>query len=105
MLVAAFIDAVCTRRWLGWQYTNSTCGSLAGGLRLLVLSQPPHVCWRFHNPGLGIRLQKELPRFSEVTEQEQGQIIQLLGSATLFGLSVKSEWFATCLSVPLADCL
>ena len=93
LLVPTFLNALCTKRWLGWQFRNAASGPLAGGLRLLALHQPPQVCRRFQNPGLGIRIWKDLSRFAQVDQQEQSQIIQLLGCATLCGWSERGAWF------------
>ena len=98
-LVPAFLDALCTKKWLGRQFTYTACGLLAKGVRLLALQQPPHVRQRFQNPSLGIRLQTELSRFTQVAPEEQGQIIQLLGCAALCGLFAKGCWFK---NVPLS---
>jgi hypothetical protein len=97
-LVPAFLDAICTKKWLGTQFTFAACGSLAKGLRFLALHQPAPVRRRFQNPSLGIRLQKELSGFAEVERKEQSQIIQLLGCSMLCGWPPKAGWFR---NVPL----
>jgi hypothetical protein len=97
--LASFLDALCTRRWLGGQFTFANSGAVAKGLRMLALFQPAAIRHRFQNPSLGIRVRAELSRFTRVAPQEQSRIIQLLGSAALFGLTAKKTWFAT---VPLA---
>jgi hypothetical protein len=92
-LITRFLDGLCTNRWLGYQYTNITCGPLAEGMRLLALHQPLQIRRRFYNPSLGIRLQNEISRFAEVIPEGQSLIIQFLGCATLFGWSVRRDWF------------
>ena len=92
-LIPAFLGALCTKTWLGRQFTIAPCGQLAKGLRLLALDQSPRVCRRFQNPSLGIRLQKELSRFTQIVQQEQSQVIQLLGCSTLCGWSARAGWF------------
>jgi hypothetical protein len=47
----------------------------------------------FLNPGLGLRLRKELVRFSGEPSEEQSAILQLVGSAYLCGWRLKAEWF------------
>jgi len=86
-----FLDGICTKRWLGWQYNNSSCGSLAAGLRMLTLYQPMPIRQRFLNSGLRIRLREELSRFNVATDQDQNEVIQLLGSVVLFGLFVDDK--------------
>jgi hypothetical protein len=83
-LVSAFLDRLCTRKWLGRLFTNAACGRLAKGLGLLVLHQPPQVRERFRNPSLRIRLVKELLRFTDLAQGEQPQVVRLLGCAVLY---------------------
>jgi hypothetical protein len=97
-LIPAFLDALCTKRWLHSQFTYATCGPLAQGLRLLALHQPAQVRQRFQNPSLGDRLQTELSRFAQLDRQSQSQIIQLLGCSMLCRWPPKSGWFR---NVPL----
>jgi hypothetical protein len=92
--VPDFLDALCTRKWLGWQYTNASCGVLAAGLRIIALGQPPQVCERFRNPGLGIRLGKEFSEFAKSGQERRSEAVQLLGSASLFGWTVQLEGLA-----------
>jgi hypothetical protein len=93
-----FLDQLCTNKWLGVQFTHSSCGSLANGLRLLAMDQTPHICQRFHGVGLGIRLKNELSTFSVATPEQQGEIMQFLGCANLCGWVVRHDWLR---SVPL----
>jgi tetratricopeptide (TPR) repeat protein len=92
-LVPVFLDELCTKRWLGWQYSRAGCGPLAAGLYSLALYQPPAVVKRFLNPGLGIRLDREISQFSQVEPEQQGLILQLFGSATLCGWRSRVAWF------------
>ena len=90
---SVFLNAVCTERWLGSQFTITDRGPLANGLRMLALFQPKVIRQRFQNPKLGLRLRNDFSRFFEASAQEQSQIIQLLGSSALFGLPSRKEWF------------
>jgi hypothetical protein len=99
-LVPAFLDALCTPRWLGWQFTQSPCGILAAGLRLLAFYQSTEVCRRFYNPSLGIRLQNEFSQFAQADPERQSQIIQFLGCTILCGWTVNPTWFR---NVPLGE--
>jgi hypothetical protein len=92
-LVSGFLGALCTGRWLRRLYTNAAAGPLANGLRMLALHQPTQHLRRFNHPSLGIRLRDELLRFAQADKQEQIEIIELLGCASLFGFSAKREWF------------
>ena len=97
-LVTHFLDAICTSKWLGHQYTIGGRGAVAAGLRSLAFTQPQSVRHRFANRSLQIRLQKELMAFAGALPEEQSGIIELLGSARLFGLRAMSHWFE---SIPL----
>jgi hypothetical protein len=94
-LIPVFLDALCTKRWLGFQFNNSGCNQLAAGIRSIALYQPIEVCGRFNNPGLRIRLRSELSGFNKAVPGERSLIIQLLGSARLLGCSVAPDWFNT----------
>ena len=90
-LLSAFLDSICTKRWLGWQYNVSPGYLIANGLYMLALNQPARIYKRFYNVGLDIRLEKEFSRITLVTPQEQGNIVKLLGSAVLIGRSFRKE--------------
>ena len=94
IFLSAFLDSVCTSRWLGGQYTMASCGRLADGLGLLALHQPRSVLLRFQNHNLTTRLQKEISCFVDAPGQGQADIIRLLGSAALCGWLGKREWFS-----------
>lgn len=91
-LVPAFLDAICDSSWLNGQFTEAPLNSLTSGLRILALRQSPEIQRRFRNPGLGIRLQKELSYFHEASRRKQSEIIRFLGCATLFGWHASSSW-------------
>jgi hypothetical protein len=91
-LVPSFLDALCNNKWLGWQFSKSHCGTLATGLRLLTLYQPPKVYQRFSNPSLGIRIGNELAGFPQADPAQRALVIQLLGCASLFGWQVNRGW-------------
>ena len=94
-LAATFVDAVCTKSWLKSHYSNvEACGALATGLYTLGLSQPPDVCVRFHNPGLGIRLIREFERFDRTAPSQRCDSIRFLGVATLCGWRVNARALA-----------
>jgi tetratricopeptide (TPR) repeat protein len=97
-LVPPFLNAICTSAWLGGQYTAASRNALAEGLRMLALHQPQEIRRRFMNASLGIRLQKELANFGELFHSEQSEVLQFVGSATLFGWHASSLWVA---NVPL----
>ena len=92
-LVPAFLDALCTNKWLGYQYNNSSCGQLAAGIGSIALIQPVKTCRRFDNPALRIRLRSEISAFGQAVPEDQSEIIQLLGSSRLLGCSVAADWF------------
>jgi hypothetical protein len=91
-LVPAFLDAICTRKWLGWQFTRSVTGPLAAGLRSLALHQSSEICRRFDNPSLRIRLKKEFARWGELNLEERCMAVQLFGCTRLFGCAVDPRW-------------
>lgn len=94
-LVPAFLRALCTERWLTWQYANAGCSAIAAGLWLLALEQPAQVRRLFvASPSLPRRLQAELARFSELSDEERSLVIQLLGCARLVDVRAKREWLA-----------
>lgn len=82
-LVQAFLDAVCTERWLNEAYTITSCGQLASGLRQLALHETAQCRRRFHIQQLEWRLNNELTRFETAAPSDQSQIFQLLGCAGL----------------------
>lgn len=92
-LVPAFLDALCTKPWLGWHFTHAPSGALANGLRLLALYQPRAIYRRFTDLSLVIRLQKEMKQFVLLAPEEQSQAIQLLGCAMLCGCFAQPAWF------------
>ncbi len=92
-LVARFLAALGTPRRLHAMYTNTGCGALATGLRMLAFEQPPSILSRFQYASLGDRLESELFGFPDVDLQEQSGILQLVGCAALAGRVVPSEWF------------
>ncbi|MBI2434051.1 MAG: hypothetical protein HYV26_14410, partial [Candidatus Hydrogenedentes bacterium] len=92
-LVHAFLNALCTPNWLGWQFKKSSCGVLAAGLRLLGLHQPPEVIRLFHDPSLSVRLENEFSKFALANSDVQSEMVQLLGCATLCGWSVMGRCF------------
>jgi hypothetical protein len=98
--VPTFMDALCTPKWLGWQYTNANCGVLAAALRLLAFHDAPAMLRRFRNYCLGVRLKKELMWFAARQLRERHQVIQLLGTAYLLGAPGDRQWFA---KLPLAE--
>lgn len=55
--------------------------------------QPAHVIRRFLSTSLDFRLKRELSEFAQVDQDQQQQIIQLLGCAMLCGRRGKVEWF------------
>ena len=91
-LVPAFLDALCTNKWLGYQYNNSGCSQLAAGIGSIALYQPVEVCRRFNNPGLRFRLRREVSAFDHAVPEEQSQIIQLLATSRLLGCSIERDW-------------
>jgi hypothetical protein len=92
-LVPGFLEVFCSNKWLGFQFNNSPCGILALGVGSVALYQTPEVCRRFKNPGLRIRVAKEISRFRQAAPEEQIAILQLLGTAQLLGCSAQREWF------------
>lgn len=102
------LDVFCTKKWLGWQFTKAACGPLAAGLRMLAMHQPPDVVKRFLNVGLGIRLQREFALFAQATPEQQSQVVQLLGCATLCGWRIRADMFTNeslhLLGYPLMYC-
>ena len=93
-LVPKFLDALCSKKWLGWQFNKASCGPLAEGLRMLALHQPPEIIRRFLNIGLSIRLQRDFAQFDQAVPELQSTMVQLLGCATFCGWHVKAEFFA-----------
>lgn len=91
-LVQPFLTSLCTPKWLLSQYKIASCGVLAAGLRWIALRQPIEIRRLFEDVGLRIRLGQELARFPGVNPQEQSLIIQLLGSASMFGLKIPRGW-------------
>lgn len=94
-----WIDAVCTPRWLGWQYENAKIGTLASGLRLLALYQPVGVVHRFRNIGLRLRIEKEFGGFRAAEAEHASQCMQLLGSVSLCGFTIPVSLLAN-----IGDC-
>ena len=92
--IGNLLDVLCTKKWLGWQYSKAGCGPLAAGLRMLSLYQPPEIVRRFLNIGLGIRLLREFGQFGEAGPEQQSTMVQLLGCATLCGWRVGADLFA-----------
>ena len=82
-LVEAFLDAVCTERWLNEAYKITSCGQLASGLRQLALHETAQCRRRFHIQQSEWRLNNELMRFETAAPSDQSQIFQLLGCAEL----------------------
>ena len=93
-LVPRFLDALCTKRWLGWHFTKAACGALAAGLWMLAMHQTADICRRFHNASLGIRLGNEIAEFAAASPNEHHEAIQLVGTASLFGWAASRRWFA-----------
>jgi hypothetical protein len=91
--VPPFLDALCTNKWLGFQFTNSPCGLLALGIGSVALYLTPEICHRFKDPGLRIRVAKEISRFQQAVPEEQVAILQLLGTAQLLGCFAQPYWF------------
>jgi len=89
------LDALCTNKWLRWQFNSAGCGPLAAGLRLLALQQPADVVKRFWNIGIRIRLEREFTRFGKATPEQQSQAVQLLGCAKLCGWHTRADLFTT----------
>ena len=58
--VPGFLDAICTKKWLGFQFNQAPTGPLAAGLRELALHQAPEILRRFHDASLGFRLKQSL---------------------------------------------
>ena len=81
------LEVLCTKRWLGWQYSKAKTSVLASGLRLLAMYQPTHVVRRFRNVGLQLRINKEFSVFSKLDSEHQHLCVQLLGCSVLFGQS------------------
>ena len=92
--IGNLLDALCTKRWLGWQFAKADCGPLAAGLRMLALYQTPEIMRRFLNIGLGIRLRREFAQFAQAQPEQQSTMVQLLGCATLCGWHVRADLFA-----------
>ena len=92
-LVPPFLEALCTNKWLGFQLTNSPCRLLALGIGSVALYQTPEICHRFKDPGLRIRVAKEISRFQQAAPEEQVAILQLLGTAQLLGCFAQPFWF------------
>lgn len=93
VLIPGFFGSVCTETWLTKHFDVGESGALATGLRLFAFHQPPEIYLRLRNATLLIRIQRELSRFSQVGPTEQGKIVQLLGSASLYDSYPKAEWF------------
>ena len=91
--VPAFLNKLCTKRWLELQFNRSTVGPLATGLRLLALNQTPATVRRFFNPALGFRLSKEFFQFRNAVSDQQCQILEFFGCAMLCGLRGNADWF------------
>lgn len=99
--IPAFLDGLCTPKWLGWQYAEAKkCGSLASALRLLAFHHPPEVLRRFRSSGLSFRLETELRWFAALDSSGRHQVIQLLGTAHLLGVRGDGQWFV---KLPLAE--
>jgi hypothetical protein len=92
-LVPEFLDKVCSKRWLELQFKRSAVGPLASGLRLLALNQAPAIVRRFLNPALGFRLANEFFEFAKAAPDQQSQILQFFGCATLCGWRGNADWF------------
>jgi hypothetical protein len=87
-LIPEFLDEFCKRKWLRKNYMNARCDSLASGLRMLCLHQPPHVYQRFLHVSLDTRLERELLYFNNKNQMRHSHIIQLFGCATLCGRDI-----------------
>ncbi|MES2939690.1 MAG: SIR2 family protein [Pseudomonadota bacterium] len=93
--VEAFVDKICTQRWLAGQYAQfTTSGVLAGALILIALSQPPSILRLFWAPALKWRVSTALTGLANVEREMLSGHVQFIGAAQLMGQRMSRQPFA-----------